>query len=139
MSGVVAVIDYGMGNLHSVASALEHAGADEVIVTHDAERIREADRVVPNAAEVHAKARFVVLEGNYLLFDADGWRDLHPQWSFSAFITQSIDVLQARLVKRWTDHGFDPAQALAKATGNDLPNAARVLAHRLPSDLTLTS
>jgi len=29
MSGTVAVIDYGMGNLHSVASALQHAGADE--------------------------------------------------------------------------------------------------------------
>ena len=46
MSGVVAVIDYGMGNLHSVASALEHAGADKVLVTHDAELIRQADRVV---------------------------------------------------------------------------------------------
>jgi imidazole glycerol-phosphate synthase subunit HisH len=46
MSGVVAVIDYGMGNLHSVASALEHVGADEVLVTHDAELIRRADRVV---------------------------------------------------------------------------------------------
>ena len=46
MSGVVAVIDYGMGNLHSVASALAHAGADEVLVTHDAELIHNADRVV---------------------------------------------------------------------------------------------
>ena len=46
MSGVVAVIDYGMGNLHSVASALEHVGADRVVVTHDAEQIRQADRVV---------------------------------------------------------------------------------------------
>ena len=46
MSGVVAVIDYGMGNLHSVASALEHVGADKVLVTHDAAQIREADRVV---------------------------------------------------------------------------------------------
>ena len=46
MSGVVAVIDYGMGNLHSVASALEHVGADEVLVTHDAQLIRKADRVV---------------------------------------------------------------------------------------------
>ncbi len=43
---MVAVIDYGMGNLHSVASALAHAGAQEVLVTHDAARIREADRVV---------------------------------------------------------------------------------------------
>ena len=46
MSGTVAVIDYGMGNLHSVASALEHVGADKVIVTHDAQLLRSADRVV---------------------------------------------------------------------------------------------
>jgi glutamine amidotransferase len=46
MSGMVAVIDYGMGNLHSVASALQHVGADEVVVTHDADLIRKADRVV---------------------------------------------------------------------------------------------
>lgn len=46
MSGTVAVIDYGMGNLHSVASALAHVGADKVVVTHDAAQIRAADRVV---------------------------------------------------------------------------------------------
>ncbi|MEZ5568314.1 MAG: imidazole glycerol phosphate synthase subunit HisH [Halioglobus sp.] len=46
MTGVVAVIDYGMGNLHSVASALAHAGAEKVVVTCDAEEIRRADRVV---------------------------------------------------------------------------------------------
>jgi glutamine amidotransferase len=46
MSETVAVIDYGMGNLHSVASALEHVGAGRVLVTHDAEQIRAADRVV---------------------------------------------------------------------------------------------
>ncbi len=45
-AGTVAVIDYGMGNLHSVASALEHVGASRVLVTHDPARIREADRVV---------------------------------------------------------------------------------------------
>ena len=46
MSGTVAVIDYGMGNLHSVASALEHVGAERVLVTHDADQIAAADRVV---------------------------------------------------------------------------------------------
>lgn len=46
MTGLVAVIDYGMGNLHSVASALQQVGAKDVVVTHDAARIREADRVV---------------------------------------------------------------------------------------------
>ena len=42
----VAVIDYGMGNLHSVAKALEHAGALRVDVTSDASLIMAADRVV---------------------------------------------------------------------------------------------
>lgn len=43
----VAVIDYGMGNLHSVAKALEHAAEGErVIVSSDASEIMKADRVV---------------------------------------------------------------------------------------------
>jgi len=43
----VAVIDHGMGNLHSVAKALETAVAGtQVDVTADPERIRAADRVV---------------------------------------------------------------------------------------------
>ncbi len=42
----VAVIDYGMGNLHSVASALQHVGAGSVLVSHDAAEIRKADRVI---------------------------------------------------------------------------------------------
>ena len=46
MTQRVAVIDYGMGNLHSVASALEHVGATEVIVGHDHDAIRAADRVI---------------------------------------------------------------------------------------------
>ena len=46
MSGSVAIIDYGMGNLHSVASALEHVGAADVQVSCDPAVIAAADRVV---------------------------------------------------------------------------------------------
>ena len=43
----VAVIDYGMGNLHSVAKALEHVSDQvEVVVTGEPEKILQADRVV---------------------------------------------------------------------------------------------
>ena len=47
----IAIIDYGMGNLHSVAKAVEHVGqragiAVEVSVTPDAEIIAAADRVI---------------------------------------------------------------------------------------------
>ena len=46
MTHHVAVIDYGMGNLHSVASALEHVGATRVTVSHKPGAIAAADRVV---------------------------------------------------------------------------------------------
>ena len=42
----VAVLDYGMGNLHSVAKALEQVGASRVTVTDDPAVIRAADRIV---------------------------------------------------------------------------------------------
>jgi len=43
----IAVIDYGMGNLHSAASALEHVTTDaEIVITSDKSIIESADRVV---------------------------------------------------------------------------------------------
>jgi len=44
---VVAIIDYGMGNVRSVAKAVEHVGAHvRVIVSNDAEQIVAADHVI---------------------------------------------------------------------------------------------
>jgi len=43
----IAIIDYGMGNLHSIAKALEHvAGKDRVLVSSQPDTILAADRVV---------------------------------------------------------------------------------------------
>jgi glutamine amidotransferase len=43
----IAIIDYGMGNLHSIAKALEHvAGKDRVVVSSRRADILAADRVV---------------------------------------------------------------------------------------------
>ena len=49
MSRVVAVVDYGMGNLRSVSQAVLHVAAGaglEVVVTADAGQVRAAERVV---------------------------------------------------------------------------------------------
>ncbi len=44
---LIAVIDYGMGNLHSVAKAVEHVAEHaRVEITRDADTILEADRVI---------------------------------------------------------------------------------------------
>jgi glutamine amidotransferase len=42
----LALIDYGAGNLHSVANALRAAGASDVAITADPDVVRAADRIV---------------------------------------------------------------------------------------------
>ncbi|MGA8052568.1 MAG: imidazole glycerol phosphate synthase subunit HisH [Burkholderiales bacterium] len=45
--GMIAVVDYGMGNLRSVSKAVEHvAPGAEVVVTSDPDRVHAASRVV---------------------------------------------------------------------------------------------
>jgi len=43
---VLALVDYGAGNLQSVANALKAAGAESVSVTADPDVVRAADRIV---------------------------------------------------------------------------------------------
>jgi len=46
-SQTVAIIDYGMGNLHSAAKALQHTSVNaQVVVTSDPEKILAADHVI---------------------------------------------------------------------------------------------
>jgi imidazole glycerol-phosphate synthase subunit HisH len=46
VSGSVALIDYGAGNLHSVHSALKAAGARDIVVTAEAKVVAQASRIV---------------------------------------------------------------------------------------------
>jgi glutamine amidotransferase len=46
VTGPVALIDYGAGNLQSVKNALKAAGADNIRVTHDPAEVLSADRIV---------------------------------------------------------------------------------------------
>lgn len=46
MTGIVALVDYGAGNLHSVNNALKKAGAAHVEVTSDPALVRGAARIV---------------------------------------------------------------------------------------------
>ncbi|TNJ44477.1 nucleoside/nucleotide kinase family protein [Phaeobacter sp. B1627] len=97
---------------------------------------RARDIAVAGAAEVGPGCRVVIVEGNYLLLDEPGWRDLAELWDLSVRLVVPVEELEARLVQRWRDHGLDQAAAQARARGNDLANVARINAASLPSDLT---
>jgi glutamine amidotransferase len=57
MSEVLALIDYGAGNLHSVANALKAAGAEGVKITADPDVVRAAGRVLPGVGSFKSCAQ----------------------------------------------------------------------------------
>jgi pantothenate kinase len=97
---------------------------------------RERDIAVAGAGLVSADCDCVLVEGNYLLFDEPGWRELAALWDVSVRLSVPEDLLRTRLVQRWRDHGLADEAAEDRAERNDLANARRVLAAPLPADLT---
>ncbi len=81
--------------------------------------------------------RLVLTEGNYLLLDAPGWRDLGPLFDLTVMIAVDEAILVERLTQRWLGFGYDPAMLEAKMEGNDLPNMRLVLSGSRPADVTL--
>ena len=99
---------------------------------------RDRDLAIAGSGVLPERCDLVVLEGNYLLFDAPGWRDLPRHWTLSAYLDVPRARLRDRLSARWIAHGFSAEDAQARADGNDLANAELVQDNRLPADLTLS-
>lgn len=99
---------------------------------------RAADLSRAAADVVAAEDRLLVVEGNYLLLDEPGWRDLAPLFDLTVAIAVPEAELERRLIRRWRDHGLDAAAAAARTQANDLPNAQRVVAGSRAADLVLS-
>lgn len=99
---------------------------------------RGRDIAIAASGAMTADHDLILVEGNYLLLDEPGWRDLSALWDLSVFFDVALPVLEDRLVTRWTTHGLPPDEARARAFGNDVPNAKRVLDARLTADMTLS-
>lgn len=96
---------------------------------------RQADLARAGAAMVAAEARYVLVEGNYLLLDRPPWSGLAPLFDLTVFIDVPIAELRRRLLARWRDLGRGEEAARAWVEGNDLPNARLVIAGRRPADV----
>ena len=88
---------------------------------------RSKDCVVEQGGKVLATDETILVEGNYLLLDEAPWRDLAKCWDFSVFLDVLLKVLEARLVQRWLDNGYEHDGAVKRAQANDIPNAKRTV------------
>jgi pantothenate kinase len=98
---------------------------------------RDRDVAIAGAGVIGEACDTVIVEGNYLLYDAPLWRDLRRQWDLSLQLDVPLPILKERLVGRWLAHGLTRYQAEKRAAENDLVNAKLIAAHCLSSDILL--
>lgn len=114
-------------DLDGFAALLErvHRGDPVIAPTFD----RKLDKSIAGVFEISEDTSIIVVEGNYLLLDEPGWRDLRRFWDDVVFLDVPEAVLEERLLQRWRDHGLSDDAARSRAEGNDLPNARRICRH----------
>ncbi|WP_245168722.1 AAA family ATPase [Cognatishimia activa] len=99
---------------------------------------RDRDIAIGGTGSVGPDCDTVLVEGNYLLFDAPAWRELKPHWDFSVWLNVGNEALKRRLVERWLEQGLSQEEAEVRAIGNDLYNADTIARRRLSSDVAVS-
>ncbi|NKJ36078.1 nucleoside triphosphate hydrolase [Rhizobium sp. SG570] len=109
--------------------------ADQEVLVPVFDRSREI--AIASARVVSPDHRFIVIEGNYLLFSQGKWAELEGMFDYSIMLAPPMEVLEQRLWERWKGYDLDDEAARAKVYGNDLPNGRLILESRRPADVTI--
>ena len=97
------------------------------------------DRHLHNPIEdaIRVTGDIVILEGNYLLLDEDGWRQLHEMADYTIFLRADKDMLRERLVDRKEASGNSREKAEEFVDFSDMRNVRICLDCSLEADLEL--
>jgi len=100
---------------------------------------RDRELSLAAATPVLPEHRLVLTEGNYLLLDAPGWREVPGLLDACWFLDVDDDVRRERLVARHVRHGRDRQEAAAWVRRSDEANARLVAATRDRADLVVAA
>ena len=97
------------------------------------------DRLLHNPVEdaVRVDGDIVILEGNYLLLDMDGWRDLASCADYTVSIRADEKMLRERLIDRRMKTGVPRDESIRFVDFSDMPNVRLCLNCSMPADLQL--
>lgn len=84
---------------------------------------RAIEEAVAGEITIPAAARIVIIEGNYLLHNAEGWEAVAGMLDTSFFVSVEHDLRLSRLIARHERFGKSADAAVAWATGPDEANA----------------
>lgn len=99
----------------------------------------EYDRLLHDPVEdaVTVDSDIVILEGNYLLLDEDGWRELQGFADYTVSITADPVFLRTRLIDRRIRTGRDEATSMDFVDFSDMPNITKCIEKTMSADLEL--
>ena len=123
-------------------------------VTFDLERLAESirlaasgavcgwpkyDRLLHNPVEnaLTVDGDIVLLEGNYLLLDEDGWRDLSRFADDTVSLRAPEAMLRSRLIERKIRTGVQQEAAVHFVDFSDMPNVQLCLTKTMPAEIQL--
>jgi len=97
------------------------------------------DRLLHNPVEnaVRVDGEIVILEGNYLLLDVDGWRELRSFADYTVSVRAEEELLRERLISRRLKTGVGVDEAVRFVDFSDMPNVRLCLSCSVPADLQL--
>ena len=97
------------------------------------------DRLLHNPVEdaVRVDGDIVILEGNYLLLDMDGWRDLASYADYTVSIRADEEMLRERLIDRKMKTGVSRDESIRFVDFSDMPNVRLCLNCSMSADLQL--
>lgn len=98
---------------------------------------REVEEPIPGAIRIEPAHRIVIVEGNYLLHDADGWEEVRGLLDVTGFIRIDATLRQQRLIARHVAFGKTPEAARAWALGTDEANAGLIRSGADRADMSL--
>ncbi|WP_369816283.1 nucleoside/nucleotide kinase family protein [Agromyces sp. Soil535] len=99
---------------------------------------RHVDEPVAGEIAIEASARFVVVEGNYLLSDVEPWQGVRDLLDEAWFCDTDDDERMHRLVRRHTEFGRSIEAARAWATEVDGANARGIAPARERADVVVS-
>jgi pantothenate kinase len=95
---------------------------------------REIEEPIPDALEISPEYPFVIVEGNYLLLDSDGWERAADRFDVTFFMDVPDDIRVPRLIARHVQFGKSEEDARAWALGPDQANADLIQASAARAD-----
>lgn len=120
-------------DLPKLKAAVARVASGEVCGWPDYDRLRHN----PREDALSVEGPIVVLEGNYLLLDLDGWRELRQFADYTVRIVAEEADLRQRLIERKAASGAGWEDAVHFVEFSDLYNARLCLRHTTRADLTL--